>query len=232
MISMLGNSEAIVALKASYRWRVTKKSAGVEDQADLALAAKLLTHDPGGRRRRSVVVGENAADVVGPLDESLGDVVHEDELDALLGRLAVRPGGRDRVGRDRDDDAGVPCERCLDVGHLGLGLEVGVRLGDDLDAHLAELVPQARHLGDRPVVAAVVHDDGGRRAHAPDLLELGVGEGHLAGRRRCLAVRSSAEDLVCRRGARHTGGCLLGKRVREAAAQNGDRYGQGGELSA
>src|SRR4029453_19437944 len=74
-------------------------------------------------------------------------------------------------------------------------LEVGVGGGHDVDAELAELALGPVDLGGGPVVAAVVHDDGGFGAQPLDLGDLLGGELGLAGRRRVLTVGSLAEDL-------------------------------------
>ncbi len=208
----------------------------VVDEADFSLAPKGLRHQVCGDDAVAVVVGRDDRDVVAPRGHSLRRVVHEDQLDAGLGRGLVRTGRRDRVGGERDDDVRVFRHDRLDVGDLLVRLEVGIRHGDDLDTELGELVLQAGYLGDRPVVAAVVHGDGGLRPHTLDLGDLLGGEIRCAWLGRVLAVGALAqnrpgdllEGSVSRLCSGGVGLCGAGRLSRRAAAGQGKGKNGGG----
>jgi hypothetical protein len=182
--------EGVVALAGDEEVRV------VEDDAHGAAAVEPFGHQVRGRHAVAEVVGRRDAHVVVAVLHTRRDVVHEDELHALRGRTLVRARGRHGIRGDRDDDVGLVGEHGRQVGDLPLDVEAGVGDGDDVDAHLGELRPQAGDLRPRPVVAAVVHDDRRGGVHRPDLPELLVAEPEADRRRRGLAVRSRAENLV------------------------------------
>ena len=98
-------------------------------------------------------------------------------LTPLSADRLVGGGGGDRVDRDRDDDVGLLGHHGLDVGDLLLRLEAGVGDGDDLDAFGGELRLERGFLRVRPVVAAVVEHERGRRM-------LGLHLGEFIGRER------------------------------------------------
>jgi hypothetical protein len=156
--------ESVVALLGDEEVRL------VEQDPDLALAAQLLGHQVGRGDTVAVVVGRDDAHVVVARSEPVRDVVHEHELHTLVRSLTVGGFGGNRVGRNGDDDVRLLGEHGLDVRDLRLRLEVGVRYGDHLDAHLGELLFQPVNLGVRPVVSAVVEDDRGSRVLRLDLL--------------------------------------------------------------
>ena len=167
----------------------------VEHQAHLALAVQRLAQQQRGRDAVAVLVGRHDRDEVLARDHAVGRLVHEHDLGPGVGRRLERGRGGRRIDRCGDDDAGLLRHHRLDVGHLLLGLEPGVGHGDHADAHVGELGFQRLDLRARPVVAAVVHDDRGRRVHVLDLLQLLCRQRHRGDRRRLLAVRAGDEDV-------------------------------------
>ena len=110
---------------------------------------------------------------------SFGHVVHVDQLDAALGRLAVGVGGGNRVGRNGNDDLWVAAQHGLEIGDLLLGIEAGVGDGHHLDAHRVELGLEPCDLRIRPGVAGVVHQNRRLGSHGLDRGEFSVAELHV-----------------------------------------------------
>src|SRR3546814_15168717 len=95
---------------------------------------------------------------------------------AGVGDLLIRSRRGDRVGRDADDNVRVKREDRLEVRDLLLGLKISVRCRDYLDAEALELRLDTIDDRRRPVVPAVMHDDGGREACRLPLGDLVLGE--------------------------------------------------------
>ena len=150
----------------------------VIDDTDLPRAAEGLSEQVGRNHTVAVVVGRDDRLIVLARHESVGDVVHEDELHSGFRCPLV---GRSRghgVGRDGDDDVGFFRQHGLDVRHLLTRAEVGIGDSNHVDAQPRKLCFQPIHLGSRPVIARVVHHDGCRSPLGLDLSDLGIGKHH------------------------------------------------------
>ena len=128
----------------------------MEYKSDLAFAAESLGHQVGGGNAVAVIVGRHRAHIFLAGGEAFGNIVHEHQLDALVGDSLVGGGGGDGIDRDGDDDVWLLGHHGLEVGDLLLRLEASVGGCDDLDAFGGELRLQRRFLRVRPVIAAVV----------------------------------------------------------------------------
>ncbi|CDN42879.1 hypothetical protein BN871_BZ_00120 [Paenibacillus sp. P22] len=170
----------------------------VVDYADVAFFADRFCEDVCGFNAVAVVVGGNDTHIIFAGCKTGGFIVHEDELDALSGRLLVRTRRGYGVDRNADENIWLLGQNRLDIGHLRLGFEVRVRCGDDLNVHLGERILKPFKLSGRPVVSGIVHGNRRRVVAFLDLSQILRRERQRLGGDGALAVGTLAQDILVR----------------------------------